>query len=242
MGKYDDARGAITSIQYPNERIICQWYKSADFFLIASCILHLKLVVSPTLTILRSLQDWTNLFLCIVCLAGAAMAAGLTVAVVNLPLVLESVELQHLPSIQNLLNMDIAKFMRLRSYPNLVNLLDRRISSFSWQVSLEEVDLRVKLRTGSPEEQAAAEKLLPLVRQSSLIEILTLVSVRSAATTQHSLFICFFRQIKEECDSNCWAARVLRRRLRCRRITGCSLPCCCATPSSTKLVRVLHSF
>jgi len=54
--------------------------------------------------------------------------------------------------------------MMLHSHPNLVNLLGRRVSSFSRQVSLEEVDLRVKLRTGSPEEQAAAEKLLPLVR------------------------------------------------------------------------------
>jgi hypothetical protein len=50
----------------------------------------LKLYVSPTPTLPRSPQDWTNLFLCIVCLAGAAMAAGLTVAVVSLPVLCDA--------------------------------------------------------------------------------------------------------------------------------------------------------
>jgi len=105
MGEYDDARGAIISVQHPTERAIYQWASGFinqlnSFCLPSKFVLHLKLVVvSPTLTILWSLQDWTNLFLCIVCLAGAAMAAGLTVAVVILPLVLVSVEFQHLPSI-----------------------------------------------------------------------------------------------------------------------------------------------
>lgn len=50
---------------------------------------------------------------------------------------------------------------------------------FFFKVSLEEVDLRVKLRTGSPEEQIAAEKLLPLVRieRANFERVQCLVSV-----------------------------------------------------------------